>query len=191
GTLKDVALSDILGREPIKLDVESIAGRIRGKRVLVTGAGGSVGSELCRLIHGFAPAELTMLDRDESALHAVQMSIYGRVTSNDAVVVLADIRDPEALSITFATRRPEVVFHAAALKHLPMLETFPREAWLTNVVGTANVLRAARANSVGIFVNISTDKVADPSSVLGSSKRIGQRMTSAAGGHGLYVSVRC
>ena len=189
--LKEVELADILGREPIQLDVESISSRIRDKRVLVTGAGGSIGSELCRLIHEFGPSRLIMLDRDESALHAVRMSIYAGALHSEPAIALADIRDPGSLSLAFAEHRPEVVFHAAALKHLPMLEAHPREAWLSNVVGTMNVLAAARASGVSTFVNISSDKAADPISVLGKSKRIGERLTSGVEGcDGLYVSVR-
>jgi FlaA1/EpsC-like NDP-sugar epimerase len=189
--LKEVEFADILGREPIQLDVESISNRIRGKRVLVTGAGGSIGSELCRLINEFEPSRLIMLDRDESALHAVRMSIYGGVLNDESAIALADIRDPGALSLAFAEYRPDVVFHAAALKHLPMLEAHPREAWLTNVVGTMNVLAVARGIGVSTFVNISTDKAAEPISVLGSSKRIGERLTAGVdGSDGLYVSVR-
>ena len=144
GDLRDVELADLLGRHQIDTDVESIAGYLSNKRVLVTGAGGSIGSELCRQISRFGPDEVIMLDRDESALHATQLSIHGRALLDTPEVVLADIRDAETIDRLFHHRRPDVVFHAAALKHLPMLEQYPDEAWKTNVVGTANVLRAAR-----------------------------------------------
>jgi FlaA1/EpsC-like NDP-sugar epimerase len=143
-------MADLLGRHEIDTDIASIAGYVTGKRVLVTGAGGSIGSELCRQVYRFAPSELIMLDRDESALHA------------------------------------------AALKHLPLLEMHPCEALKTNVWGTQHVLDAAMATDVDRFVNISTDKVADPTSVLGYTKRIAERITAHAAtrGAGTYLSVR-
>lgn len=190
--VRDVNLTDILGRAAIETDVASIAGYVTGKRVLVTGAGGSIGSELCRQIDKYGPAELIMLDRDESALHAVQLSIHGRALLDSPDVVLNDIRDESALRKIFQDRRPEVVFHAAALKHLPMLEQYPHEAMKTNVLGTANVLRVSAEVDVSTFVNISTDKAADPKSVLGYSKRIAERLTASTAreAEGAYISVR-
>ena len=190
--VRDVNINDILGRATIETDVASIAGYVTGKRVLVTGAGGSIGSELCRQLHKFGPAELIMLDRDESALHAVQLSIHGRALLDGQDVVLNDIRDLDALRVIFEERRPEVVFHAAALKHLPMLEQYPHEAMKTNVLGTANVLEVSCEVGVETFVNISTDKAADPTSVLGYSKRIAERLTAsmARRASGTYLSVR-
>jgi len=177
--LRDINLTDVLGRNQLDTDVAAIADYLTGKRVLVTGAGGSIGSELCRQIHRFGPAELIMLDRDESALHAVQLSIHGRALLDSDDVVLCDIRDSHALTSIFKDRRPEVVFHAAALKHLPMLEQYPAEAVKTNVVGTQNVLDAADLVEVERVVNISTDKAANPSSVLGYSKRVAEELTAA------------
>lgn len=190
--VRDVNMRDILGRAAIETDVASIAGYLTGKRVLVTGAGGSIGSELCRQIDRYGPAELMMLDRDESALHSVQLSIHGHGLLDGQEVVLNDIRDLHALTRIFQDRRPEVVFHAAALKHLPMLEQYPHEAMKTNVLGTANVLEASAAVGVTTFVNISTDKAADPTSVLGHSKRIAERLTAsmAQWADGAYISVR-
>ena len=177
--LRDIDVTDLLGRDPVDTDVEACAGYLQGKRVLVTGAGGSIGSELCRQLVRFEPAKLLMLDRDESALHSLQLSMTGRALLDTDDVILADIRDPEALREVFQRHRPQVVFHAAALKHLPMLEQYPEEAWKTNVLGTANVLEAARDAGVEVFVNISTDKAANPCSVLGYSKRIAERLTAA------------
>lgn len=177
--VRDVNMKDILGRAAIETDLESIAHYVTGKRVLVTGAGGSIGSELCRQIDRFGPAELMMLDRDESALHAVQLSIRNQGLLDSNEVVLNDIRDEHALRQIFEARRPEVVFHAAALKHLPMLEQYPHEAMKTNVLGTAHLLRAADDFGVETFVNVSTDKAADPTSVLGYSKRVAERLTAS------------
>ncbi len=190
--LRDLDLTDLLGRHQIETDVQSVAGYLQGKRVLVTGAGGSIGSELCRQIRNFGPAELLMLDRDESALHTVQLSLYGRALLDTPDVILCDIRDADALRSVFASRMPEVVFHAAALKHLPMLEQFPDEGWKTNVLGTLNVLEAALEADVERFVNISTDKAANPVSVLGYTKRIAERLTAgvAADSGRAYLSVR-
>lgn len=190
--LNDLNITDLLGRIPLDTDVASIAEYLNGRTVLVTGAGGSIGSELCVQIQQYSPKELIMLDRDESALHALQLQLSGRALLDTPDVVLADIRDADSLQRIFAQRQPEVVFHAAALKHLPMLEQYPLEAWQTNVLGTLNVLNAAQDNGVSVFVNISTDKAADPSSVLGHSKRIAERLTAAIGMEqsSKYVSVR-
>lgn len=190
--LRDINITDVLGRNQLDTDVDAIAGYLAGRKVLVTGAGGSIGSELCRQIHRYGPAELMMLDRDESALHAVQLSIHGRALLDSDDVILCDIRDEDAVRRIFASRRPDVVFHAAALKHLPMLEQYPAEAVKTNVHGTRIVLDAADLVGVERFVNISTDKAADPCSVLGWSKRIAERLTAerARGVEGAYLSVR-
>ncbi|MBW3084632.1 UDP-N-acetyl-alpha-D-glucosamine C6 dehydratase [Austwickia sp. TVS 96-490-7B] len=190
--LRDLDLTDLLSRPPVQLDTTAIAAQIQGRRVLVTGAGGSIGSELCRQIAKFSPERLFLLDRDESGLQATQMSLTGQGLLDSDDVLLADIRDPEGLRLVFETARPQVVFHAAALKHLPLLESFPLEAWKTNVLGTYHVLCAASEMGVEAFVNVSTDKAADPTSTLGYSKRCTERLTShfARTQPGRYVSVR-
>ena len=192
--IRDLTEADLLGRHQIALDLSSIAQYLAGRRVLVTGAGGSIGSELCRQLSKFNPKELMMLDRDESALHEVQLSMTGSAMLDTPDVILCDIRDQIGLEKIFVARRPEVVFHAAALKHLPMLEQYPIEAFKTNVIGTLNVVRACKLVSVARFVNISTDKAADPISVLGYSKRIAEKITSTVTSTdsqaGVYVSVR-
>jgi len=190
--IRPVSHADLLGRREIGIDLAAIAGYLSGKRVLVTGAGGSIGSELCRQVVRFAPASLVMLDRDESGLHAVQLSMDGRGLLDDRNLVVADIRDQPRLDEVFAEHRPQVVFHAAALKHLPLLEMHPSEALKTNIIGTYQILQTALRHGVERLVNISTDKAADPGSVLGYSKRITERLTAAAdeAGDGTFCSVR-
>ncbi len=190
--LRSVNMEDLLGRRPITLDTAMLSDQLTGKNILVTGAGGSIGAELCRQIARFGPAKLYLLDRDESGLLETQMSLTGQGLLQGDEVLLGDIRDAEAMSTVFANTRPDVVFHAAALKHLPLLESFPLEAWKTNVLGTLNVLSAAAENGVGTFVNVSTDKAADATCVLGYSKRIAERLTAdyATSQPGRYVSVR-
>ena len=191
-TLRAFNVADLLGRRPIETDLSEIADRITGKVVLVTGAGGSIGSELARQVRELDPARLVLLDRDESALHATALSLDGNGLLDSDDTVLCDIRDRDAVCAVFARLAPEVVFHAAALKHLPMLERFPDEGWKTNVIGTRNVLECAATNGVQHFVNISTDKAADATSVLGQTKRIAERLTAwYAGQTGMrYLSVR-
>jgi len=191
--IRDLTDEDLLGRRKIHTDLQQISDYIVNRRVLVTGAGGSIGSELCRQLARFNPAELIMLDRDESALHEVQLSIHGRALLDTPQTVLADLRDAATIQRIFETRRPEVVFHAAALKHLPLLERYPLEAYQTNVLGTSTLLTAAKSVGVQVFVNISTDKAANPISILGYSKRIAERVTAHFGVNstaGKYISVR-
>lgn len=190
--IRPLTEADLLGRRELSLDIASVAGYLTGRRVLVTGAGGSIGSELCRQIHRFAPESLVMLDRDESALQAVQISIEGRGLLDSRDLVVGCIRDAERMAQVFAEHRPEVVFHAAALKHLPLLEMYPDEGWKTNVWGTQTLLELAGKFGVDRFVNISTDKAADATSVLGRTKRMAEQLTSYAGKNldGTYLSVR-
>lgn len=190
--VRDPRISDLLGRRPVSTDVAAVADHFAGKRILVTGAGGSIGSELCHQLHQFGPAELIMLDRDESALHAIQLALHGRALLDSDETVLADIRDPHRIHQVFARFRPQIVFHAAALKHLPLLERYPAEAVNSNILGTHTVLEAAAACGVESFVNISTDKAANPVSVLGYSKRVAERLTAymACQAEGSYLSVR-
>lgn len=193
GELRDVTEADLLGRHQVRTDIESAAAYLRGKRVLITGAGGSIGSELCLQVHDLGPARLIMLDRDESALHSVQLKLEGRALLDSPDVILADLRDSDTVRRLFQEHQPEVVFHAAALKHLPLLERHPGEAVQSNVWGTLNVLEAAALVGVERFVNVSTDKAADPISVLGYSKRVGERLTAWFAEDvdtGTYLSVR-
>jgi len=194
-TLADVrppTVDDLLGRDPVEIDLESVAGYITGRRVLVTGAGGSIGSELSLQIKGFSPSQLYLLDRDENALHGVQLAMEGRALLDSDMLIVADIRDRERMFEIFEMYRPEVVFHAAALKHLTLLQRHPMEGLKTNTVGTKNLLDASVHVGVDTFVNVSTDKAADPSSVLGATKLSAERLTALAAAETgwRYVSVR-
>ncbi|MEM7093792.1 MAG: nucleoside-diphosphate sugar epimerase/dehydratase [Actinomycetota bacterium] len=191
-TARPIEISDLLGRDEVQIDDESVSAYLKGEVVLVTGAGGSIGSELCRQILRFEPRRLVMVDRDETALQAVQISVAGHGLLDDENLVLADIRDTERMLQVFREQRPAIVFHAAALKHLPLLEAHPREGLLTNVLGTRNVLEAANAVGVSRFVNVSTDKAANPTSVLGTTKRLAEALTVQTGAEsqGQWISVR-
>lgn len=190
--VRDMNVADLIGRQVIDPDSSEIESLVMGKTVLVTGAGGSIGSELVRLISKHSPGRVIMLDRDESALHSLCLSMTGTTLMDSEDLVLADIRDVDALMEVFESVRPDIVFHAAALKHLPMLESYPAEAWKTNVHGSLNVLRCAQRFDVERFVNISTDKAANPASELGRSKFLAERLTAhfAEVTGRPYVSVR-
>ncbi len=192
GDVRPLSEQDVLGRRQIDTDIAAVAGYVTGRRVLVTGAGGSIGSELVRQLTRFAPDGVVMLDRDESALQALEVSLTGTGLLNNPALVVACIRDAERMREVFDKFRPEVVFHAAALKHLPLLEMHPDEGFKTNVLGTQNLLALAAEYEVTHFVNISTDKAADPTSVLGRTKRVAERLTSFAGASstGVFISVR-
>lgn len=176
--IEDISEEDLLGRRPVSSDITEIAAFISGKRVLVTGAGGSIGSEISRQVYQYKPSSLTLVDRDETALLNLQLSLDGTGTLTKNGLVLGDIRDADRINEIFEQVSPEIVFHAAALKHLTTLERFPEEAHKTNVLGTRNVLNAALKFDVDTFVNISTDKAADPTSVLGKSKLVTEKLTA-------------
>lgn len=183
---REPQIEDLLGRTPVPTDLESVRRSIEGHRVLVTGAGGSIGSEICRQVSGLGPADLVLLDHDETHLHDTAATLSG-----PAQQCLVDIYDREAVFETFERFRPDVVFHAAAHKHVPVLEEHPLEAAKTNVLGTLNVVDAAAAVGTRRFVQISTDKAVHPSSVMGASKRLAEQTVLAhAPSGGAYCTVR-
>jgi FlaA1/EpsC-like NDP-sugar epimerase len=179
GDISHVTEEDLLGRRQIHTDETGILEMLKGKRILITGAGGSIGSELARQVHRYQPAFVGILDRDESAIHATQLSIDGQGLLDSDTLILADIRDRDWIHEVMKSVKPEIVFHAAALKHLPLLERYPEEGHKTNVIGTQNVLEAAQDCNVNVFINISTDKAADPSCVLGRTKLMTERMIAS------------
>ena len=177
--LKPVALEDLLNRPQVRLDHERMARLVRGRRVLVTGAGGTIGSELARQIAALAPAELTLLDNGEYALWQIDLELGETHPDLPRRPVIADIRDEARIGIAFAEAAPELVFHAAALKHVPMVEANPLEGLLTNAVGTRVVADAAAGAGAAAMVLISTDKAVNPSSLMGASKRLAEMYCQA------------
>jgi FlaA1/EpsC-like NDP-sugar epimerase/lipopolysaccharide/colanic/teichoic acid biosynthesis glycosyltransferase len=170
--MRDMRIEDLLGRQPVQLDLEQMRDFLRGHRVLVTGAGGSIGSELVRQVAEFVPSELVLLDHSENGLYYVHNEVGSAHPKLNLHAVVMDIKDQEGLDRLFDRFRPTVVFHAAAHKHVPLLESNPREAVLNNVVGTRNLVSAADRAGVDKFVLISTDKAVNPTSVMGASKRV-------------------
>ncbi|MEW6524453.1 MAG: nucleoside-diphosphate sugar epimerase/dehydratase [Bacillota bacterium] len=172
--VREVQIEDLLGREPVDLDVEKVAMYLEGQVVLVTGAGGSIGSEICRQIIRFRPASLVMLDHDENGMFETLMTLPPNSKMVDLQTVIADIRDWNRVAEVFARYGPAVVFHAAAHKHVHFMEQNPIEAIKTNVFGTINVARNAVRYGTARFVLISTDKAVNPSSVMGATKRVAE-----------------
>jgi len=183
--IRDLGIEDLLGRQQVQIDLEAVGAILRGRRVLVTGAGGSVGSEIARQVASFDPASLCLLDHDETHLHDILIELDGTKGVEGA---LADVRDRDRILRLFVDIRPEVVFHAAAHKHVPVLEAHPDEAVLTNVLGTANVVDSAVGAGVHRFVLISTDKAVRPTSVMGSTKWFAEQIVRSVDGNGCAFS---
>jgi FlaA1/EpsC-like NDP-sugar epimerase len=171
--LRELQIEDLLGREPVDIDLDALSDYINGKRVLVTGAGGSIGKELSRQISRLGPAKLVLLDRDESGLYYLTTELR-REDFYDAEVFVGDVTHSERVSFAFETFSPQLVFHAAAYKHVPMMELQATEAVVNNVHGTLNVARAAGAYGTTKFINVSTDKAVNPVNVMGATKRLAE-----------------
>jgi FlaA1/EpsC-like NDP-sugar epimerase len=199
--IEPIALEDLLGRSQAVLDRDGMAQLIAGRRVLVTGAGGTIGAELARQVAAFSPSRLVLLDNGEFALYAIDAELREHFPGLAQLPLLRDVRERRQIDEVVATERPEIVFHAAALKHLPMVEANPLEGVLTNIVGSRNVAEAARACGAALVVMISTDKAVNPTSVMGATKRLAESFGQALdlyearrGGHygqgTRYVTVR-
>ena len=171
-SLKDVDVNDLLGREPIKVDLDSIMGYVSDKVVLVTGGGGSIGSELCRQIAGHHPRQLVIVDIYENTTYDIQNELKEKYPGLNLVVLIASVRNTKRMDLIFKKYRPDIVYHAAAHKHVPLMEDSPNEAVKNNVLGTWKVVQAADKWGVKRFVMISTDKAVNPTNIMGATKRI-------------------
>ncbi len=174
--LRELQIEDLLGREPVDIDLGVLSEYVNGKRVLVTGAGGSIGRELSSQISRLGPAKLILFDRDESGLYYLNQELR-REEFHDSEIFVGDVTIPERVSFVFEHYRPQLVFHAAAYKHVPMMELQATEAIVNNVFGTLNVARNAGAYGAGKFINVSTDKAVNPANVMGATKRLAEMLT--------------
>ena len=177
--IKKIKIEDLLERDPIRLDAARIRKQILGKRVLITGAAGSIGSELVRQVIPFGPEQIIMLDCAESPLYDIELEAKEKFRFTKAEAVIGDVRNPERMRRLFAAFRPEIVYHAAAYKHVPMMENNPSESLLTNVYGTKVIADLATEFNSDTFVMVSTDKAVNPTNVMGASKRIAEIYTQA------------
>jgi len=174
GDLKRVAIDDLLGRDPVFLEWESIREGLVGKRVMITGGGGSIGSELCRLIARLNPVELIIIDHSEYSLYRIDLELRSEFHDLVFYSVLGDICDPATVEKVVGEYKPDMIFHAAAYKHLPILQTQIREAFRNNVLGTKRLAEAADRHNIGTFVLISTDKAVNPANIMGATKRVAE-----------------
>ena len=188
--IKEIRVEDLLGREEVEIDFAAIRAFLNNKRVLITGAGGSIGSELARTVLQFEPRSTTLLDIDETELFYLMKRFHGAAT--EIFPVVGDIRDRVKMKAVMAEFRPEIIVHSAAYKHVPILESYPEEAVKTNILGTKILGELALKYKVEKFVNISTDKAINPTSVMGSTKRVGEEMLRVLNGRNgtKFISVR-
>ena len=177
--IRPIAIEDLLGRPQASLDRDAMAALISNKRVLITGAGGSIGSELVRQVSDFVPANITLVENSEFALYTIDMELSKRHETLAREAVICDVRDRDAINALFERVKPELVFHAAALKHVPLVEANPCEGVRTNVTGSVNVADACMSQGVGAMVMISTDKAINPTNVMGATKRIAEKYVQA------------
>jgi FlaA1/EpsC-like NDP-sugar epimerase len=192
--IREVNLEDLLRRDPVRLSMEHIAGYLEDRVVLVTGAAGTIGSEIVHQVTRFSPRKIILIDRNENSLYLQEIALKAQYPYLDFICFIADIQRPEKLERIFARYHPEVVFHAAAHKHVPFMDLNPDEAILNNVCGTRIVLEMAQRHHVKRFVNISTDKAVEPTSVMGATKRIAEHLVAQAAARSTpdqsFVSVR-
>ncbi|MGH2592553.1 MAG: SDR family NAD(P)-dependent oxidoreductase, partial [Anaerolineae bacterium] len=190
--IRDVQVEDLLRRDPVEADITPLVHYLSGARVLVTGAGGSIGSEICRQVASYRPRQLVLLGHGENSIYQIERELRQIFPALDLVACIADVRDPQRLEQVFARYRPAVVFHAAAHKHVPLMESNVTETVTNNILGTQLVLKAAIKYGVGRFVLISTDKAVNPVSGMGASKLIAEMLVQDAAqhAHGVFVAVR-
>lgn len=191
--LQEIDIADLLGRKEVKLDQQSLKSNIKCKTVLVTGAGGSIGSELCRQIAQFCPARLLLLGHGENSIYLIHKELSSRYKDDiELIPIIADIQDRERIFHIMETYRPDRVYHAAAHKHVPLMEYNPTEAVKNNIYGTRNVAEAAKAAGVAKFVMISTDKAVNPPNVMGATKRVAEMVVTSLNEEGktLFSAVR-
>ncbi|WP_444684992.1 polysaccharide biosynthesis protein [Alkalicoccus luteus] len=181
--MRDVQVEDLLGREPVELDTKKIGETLTGKTVVVTGAGGSIGSEVCRQVSRYSPEKLVLLGHGENSIYTIEMELRTKFSDlkMDIVTEIADVQDKARMVDVFKTHAPDVVYHAAAHKHVPLMERNPHEAVKNNVIGTKNCAEAADEAGVSSFVMISTDKAVNPTSVMGATKRIAEMIVQCMG----------
>jgi FlaA1/EpsC-like NDP-sugar epimerase len=191
-TVREVSFEDLLGRDPVNLDMEKIENYLKGKVVLVSGAGGSIGTELCRQISLFAPKNIILLDKTENSLFHLEMEFRQRYPNVTITPVLGDVQNKPFLEKLFDASKPQVVFHAAAFKHVPIVELNPWEGVFNNILGTKNIVEMSHKFRIERFIMISTDKAVRPSSVMGATKRVAEMITScyALSNPTRFVSVR-
>ena len=181
--LREVEVEDLLGRDPIAVDIDSIAGYVSGKTVMVTGGGGSIGSELCRQVAGHKPKRLIIVDIYENNAYDIQQELKTKYPELDLVVLIASVRNTLRINMIFEKYKPDIVYHAAAHKHVPLMEDSPNEAIKNNVFGTWKTAMAAAMNGTAKFVMISTDKAVNPTNVMGASKRICEMIVQTMNKH--------
>lgn len=192
--LKDIDVVDLLGREEVKLDIEQIKEKITNKVILVTGAGGSIGSEICRQVMRFNPRKLLLLGHGENSIYLINRELQNKYRNRETEIIpiIADVQDRPRIDMIMEMYHPDIVYHAAAHKHVPLMEYNPVEAVKNNVIGTRNVAESAKLHEVGSFVMVSTDKANNPPNVMGSTKRIAEMIVTGLNeeGHTKFSAVR-
>jgi FlaA1/EpsC-like NDP-sugar epimerase len=193
-SLKNVEVEDLLGRDPVKLDINAISEYVTGNTVLVTGAGGSIGSEICRQVMRFSPGKIILLGHGEFSIYSIDMELKQQYanTDIDIVPVIADVQDRDRIFEVIEEHQPTIIYHAAAHKHVPLMEYNPHEAVKNNVIGTKNVAEAADTLGVNTFVMVSTDKAVNPTNVMGATKRVAEMVVQQMARHSRtkFVAVR-